>query len=121
MKLGFSINKDSILVPSFRHDINNSNDLSEEVARAIGFNNIKRSQFNIAFNKDFKKTLSDEDILKNLLLENGFYEVVNNPFTQNNDNDAIKIDNPLDVSRKFLRNNLKNSLINNLLYNESLY
>jgi len=118
MKLGFSINKDSILVPSFRHDINNSNDLSEEVARAIGFDNIKRSQFNIAFNKDFKKTLSDEDILKNLLLENGFYEVVNNPFTQNNDNDAIKIDNPLDVSRKFLRNNLKNSLINNLLYNE---
>ncbi len=116
-KLGFLIYEDSIEVPSYRHDVENLNDISEEIARAIGFDNIKSTNFKIAFNKD-NRTFNQEDKLKNLLTENGFYEVINNPFTSENDKDAIEIDNPLDSSRKFLRQNLKNSLINNLLYNE---
>lgn len=116
-RLGFYINEDSIEVPSYRHDIQNSNDISEEIARSIGFDKIKSTNFKITFNKD-NKIFSQEDRLKNLLTENGFYEVINNPFTSQNNEDSIEIDNPLDSSRKFLRQNLKDSLIDNLLYNE---
>ena len=56
--------------------------------------------------------------LKNLLIKNGFHEVINDPFTAESNEDSIEIDNPLDSSRKFLRTSLKKSLLENLLYNE---
>ncbi len=57
--------------------------------------------------------------IKDLLTEKGFSEVINFPFTKANDEDkSIIIDNPLDSNRKNLRTHLKDSLIENLLYNE---
>ena len=44
--------------------------------------------------------------------------MINNPFYQKDNDQAIKVDNPLDSNKNFLRTSLKNSLINNLLYNE---
>ena len=38
--LGFDISN-VINVPSYRHDIKTSNDLAEEIARVVGYNNIK--------------------------------------------------------------------------------
>ena len=40
-KLGFFVKDLLIKIPSHRHDIKNSNDIAEEVARAVGYNNIK--------------------------------------------------------------------------------
>ena len=115
---GFIINEMLIYVPSHRHDIKNINDIAEEIARSIGYNNIKPKKFVIA-SKKTKNTRNDNEIkIKNLLISNGFYEVINDPFTYEQYEDSIEVDNPLDSNRKFLRTSLKNSLIESLLYNE---
>ena len=107
-----------IQVPSYRNDISTMNDLSEEIARAIGYDNIKKEQIDISIKNKLENNTQSEESIKNLLIGHGFYEVINNPFVSENNNQSIVIDNPLDSNKKFLRTNLKNSLINNLEYNE---
>ena len=114
-ELGFDIT-DQIKIPTYRHDIVSNNDLAEEIARVIGYNNIKSTPINlkkIAYNHEGKVAK-----LESLLVENGFYEVINFPFTSDKERESINIDNPLDSNRNNLRISLKNSLIENLLYNE---
>jgi len=105
-----------IKVPSYRHDIETNNDLAEEIARVIGYDNIKSEPINL------KKTANkDETViakLESFLVKNGFSEVINFPFTTENQKESINIDNPLDINRNNLRVSLKHSLIENLLYNE---
>jgi phenylalanyl-tRNA synthetase beta chain len=113
--LGFNISNE-IKVPSYRHDIKTNNDLAEEIARVIGYNNIKSIPINLL--KTAKNNGSKKAKLESLLVKNGFYEVNNFPFTSNNEKGSISIDNPLDSNRSNLRISLKDSLIENLLYNE---
>lgn len=114
--LGFKI-KHNIAVPSYRNDIKTQNDLAEEIARVIGYNNIKNSPINI--DKSINETY-DLKLLsfRSYLIENGFYEVINFPFSLKKENESIVIDNPLDSNRKNLRTSIKDSLVSNLLYNE---
>ena len=116
-KLGFIVEEGLIEVPSFRSDINSQNDLAEEIARVIGYDNIPRKDINIP-----KNNTSDNENIENILrshfVSHGFYEVINFPFSKIDSDIAIKVDNPLDSNRKFLRVNLTNSLVNNLLFNE---
>ncbi len=115
--LGFICLNDLIKVPSNRSDIKTQNDLAEEVARVIGYDNIPVSAINL--NKKTQNGISNKEYkLKRLLIDNGFYEVINNPFVMHEDNESIEVDNPLDSNRKFLRTSLKKSLLDNLLYNE---
>lgn len=116
-KLSFSNKNRSIIVPSFRSDVKTCNDLAEEVARVIGYDNIEVSSIEIP-NKHKLPQKSIEDKLRFLLLDHGFYEVINPPFVGLASNNAITVDNPLDSSREFLRTNLTNSLVENLLFNE---
>ena len=46
-KLGFSFQEDQISIPSYRHDIFTNNDLAEEIARIIGYDNIPRQEIKI--------------------------------------------------------------------------
>ncbi len=115
---GFTIDEMLISVPSHRHDIKNINDIAEEIARAIGYNNIEPRKFIVPSKKTQKINIDNETKIKNLLISNGFYEVINDPFTLERDKDSIEVDNPLDTNRRFLRTSLKNSLLDNLLYNE---
>ncbi len=114
-KLGFGIEKE-IVVPTFRHDIASQNDLAEEIARVIGYNNIESKPLKIT--KKLDKSTDDVNRLKNYLIKNGFSEVINFPFTANEEKKSISIDNPLDSNKNKLRTSLKNSLLENLLYNE---
>lgn len=116
--LGFQLNDGYIIVPSYRCDINSENDLAEELARAIGFDNIPSHSFEIPINKNDRQGNTIENALKDLLIDNGFFEVVNNPFSSEKSINSIEVDNPLDKNKKYLRSNVKQSLINNLLYNE---
>jgi phenylalanyl-tRNA synthetase beta chain len=116
-KLGFIINEGYVKVPSFRSDIKTHNDLAEEVGRVVGYDNIPRKEISIPKNNN----LNNRDIenkLRYFLLDQGFYEVINPPFVSEPSKEAIKVDNPLDSSRKFLRTNIANSLVDNLLFNE---
>ena len=116
-KLGFKINKDVIEVPSYRDDIENHNDLAEEVARAIGYDEIPRQEIILPKKKSYKTTFFDKE-LYDFLIENNFYEVINFPFVTDQNKQSISVDNSLDSNKRFLRSNLMNSLINNLTYNE---
>ena len=40
------------------------------------------------------------------MVSNGFSEIINDPFVGNMDDRAVKVDNPLDSNRQFLRLNL---------------
>ena len=116
-KLGFHINDDLILVPSYRSDIETQNDLAEEIARIIGYDNIAKNELTIPK----LKVSSSHDIenkLRYLLLNNGFYEVINSPFISNVSNNSIIVDNPLDSNKKYLRTTMIDSLLDNLTYNE---
>ena len=116
-KLGFVVQEGFIKVPSFRSDIKTQNDLAEEVARVIGYDNIARSEINIPHNKKTNHK-AIENKLRFFLLDHGFYEVINSPFVNLSSEEAIKVDNPLDSSREYLRTNITNSLLENLLFNE---
>ena len=116
-KLGFVVEEGFIKVPSFRSDIKTQNDLAEEVARVIGYDNIPVSEISIPKNeKASHKAI--ENKLRFFLLDHGFYEVINSPFINLSSEEAIKVDNPLDSNREYLRTNITNSLIDNLLFNE---
>lgn len=117
-RLGFHFEDDYIVCPSYRSDIKNMNDIAEEIARVIGYNNIRSKSLTIpSIFSTLNSSMSVENKLKDTLISNGFYEVINNPFVKDIDL-AIKVDNPLDSNREYLRTDLKNSLLNNLLYNE---
>lgn len=116
-KLGFLITKNMIEIPSHRNDINMINDIAEEVARAIGYDNILNQTTKISIKKNIRHNF-EENKIKKLLINNGFYEVINNPFVMEQSKDSVVIDNPLDSNKKYLRTNLKNSLLENLLFNE---
>ncbi len=113
--LGFEVSSE-ITAPSYRHDIETINDLAEEIARVIGYNNIKSSPINL--NKVVSDNNQKIEKLESLLVKNGFSEVINFPFTSLKQKKSINIDNPLDSNRSNLRVSLKDSLVENLLYNE---
>ena len=116
--LGFSINNDEIKVPSYRSDIKIENDIAEEIARVIGYNSIEPCTFTISNKSYIDDTYLKEKYIKDFLIDNGFFEVINNPFVNEKLNESIYVDNPLDSSRSNLRTDLKKSLTDNLLYNE---
>jgi len=116
IKLGFKVDK-FIKVPSYRSDIFNQNDLAEEFARVIGYDNILTKTISLPNIID-KKVDPIEENIKSFLIQNGFFEVINNPFCSDGKNDSIKVDNPLDSNRKFLRTNIIDSLVSNVIYNE---
>ena len=116
-KLGFIVEEGLIEVPSFRSDVKTQNDLAEEVARVIGYDNIATLEISIP-KKEKTNHKAIENKLRFFLLDHGFYEVINSPFVGLSSEEAIKVDNPLDSNREFLRTNITNSLVDNLLFNE---
>jgi len=117
-KLEFVVEEGFIKVPSFRSDIKTQNDLAEEVARVIGYDNIATSKISIPNNNKKTNHKAIENKLRFFLLDHGFYEVINSPFVSLSSEEAIKVDNPLDSNREYLRTNITYSLVDNLLFNE---
>tara|TARA_B100001115_G_scaffold184583_1_gene187691 strand:- start:1376 stop:3280 length:1905 start_codon:yes stop_codon:yes gene_type:complete len=115
--LDFEVN-DVIEVPSHRHDISSQNDLAEEIARLIGYNNIPDKSIEIKLKQEKYTDIPKVSLIEAYLSENGFNQVINFPFSKKKDKKAITIDNPLDSNKNNLRLCLKDSLVENLLYNE---
>tara|TARA_B100000242_G_scaffold293939_1_gene273790 strand:+ start:2843 stop:4750 length:1908 start_codon:yes stop_codon:yes gene_type:complete len=114
--IGFIVD-DDVKVPSYRNDILSQNDLAEEIARVIGYNNIPSTKSN-ALKTNNNYPIKNISKLKNYLINKGFSEVINFPFTSLSDSNSIIIDNPIDSNKKNLRKDIKQSLIENLVYNE---
>ena len=114
-KLSFEVVDNRARVPTFRNDIFNANDIAEEIARIIGYNNILSQKI------DLPKIKGDDSLLnfiRNYLIKNGFTEVINFQFSNKGENESISIDNPLDKNKNKIRTSLQDSLLENLLFNE---
>lgn len=105
-------------IPSYREDIKTQNDIAEEVARVIGYDNIKSKKISGKKEKQNQFIGNKENLIRQYLTKNGFSEVINNPFVSNKHKKSISVLNPLDKNKNNLRLELKHSLIENLLYNE---
>jgi len=116
IKLGFDVNQ-TVKVPSYRSDINHQNDLAEELARVIGYDNIPVSSIKLKEVAN-KFDSSIERKIKAFLVDHNFVEVINSSFCSVSNPNSIKVDNPLDSNREYIRTNLTDSLALNVIYNE---
>ena len=113
-----------ILTPSHRFDLEIQEDLVEEIARLIGYDNLptkelKSSQQNFS-KTDYSKVLE----LKKFLANNNFQEVINYSFIDDGlqnelelSKGIIKIQNPLTENLNSMRTSLFPGLITNLISN----
>lgn len=116
-RLNFVVD-DMIKIPPFRNDITHQNDLAEEFARAIGYDNILTNKIKVPYSKPQNISIEIENQIKSLLVDNGFTEVINAPFSNLGDLKNIKVDNPLDTNKPFLRTSILETLVDNLIFNE---
>lgn len=109
---------DKVKVPSHRSDVDQLNDLAEEVTRMIGYDNIASKALALPV-KAKKIEANFEDLCRSYLINNGFFEVVNFPFNDNQDEAAISVDNPLDNQRSKMRVCITKSLKENVVFNQN--
>ena len=109
-----------ISVPAYRADVTREIDVIEEILRIYGYNKIDSPQ-KISFTP-VRLSLDDQDELENswarTLQSNGFNEVMNNSLCSVKDeNEAVKIMNPLSGDLAFMRKSLMEGLLQNAAYN----
>lgn len=121
-KLGFNINEISannfeLIIPSWRSDITNKEDIIEELIRIYGYDKIKKSPLEITKNTSFD--IDSQSIIKNHLIKNNYLEVITwsfvnsdlvNDFTEYSD--LMEIANPISQDLNYLRPNLVIGLLN---------
>lgn len=141
-KLGFEIKAGlghrMLVVPSWRGDVTSEADLSEEVARFYGYNNIPARLFSGETTKAAKRTPEQqrEQTLRRILLGAGAFEAMSSPFGSAQDfrdlgiedalQEAIKIRNPLGKEREYLAmtllpRHLEHIALNQIEREEDLY
>ena len=111
-------------VPSHRFDLSIKEDLIEEIARMVGYDNLPQIK-NDPIAQHYEK--SDYDFIneiKTFMVNKGFNEVINYSFLDRQaleyldlENKSISLKNPLNNSLSTLRTSLLPSLTNNLEFN----
>lgn len=109
----------SCTIPRYRIDIDGKADISEEVARIYGYDNIEENQGAIHFMKDqVTDPDSKKDIFRSYLTNHGYFETVTYSFMGMQDLDklgiaedsslrtAVKIINPLGDDKGYMRTTL---------------
>jgi len=97
-----------VKIPSFRKDLTREIDLIEEIARLYGYNNIPTAlpQTKLSLKKIDKFQLIEKKV-REVLINCGFFEVINYSFINETDLDHLKLEKE-DILRRFIR--LKNPL-----------
>jgi phenylalanyl-tRNA synthetase beta chain len=115
-------------VPSYRVDVTRACDVSEEILRIYGFNNVpipeKLNTSITTFPKpDLEKT---HNTIADLLVDKGFVEVMNNSLTKSSyyssnqeDSNSVSILNPLSQELGIMRKSLLFGILENLQYNQN--
>jgi len=115
-------------VPSYRVDVTRACDVSEEILRIYGFNNVpipeKLNTSITTFPKpDLEKT---HNTIADLLVDKGFVEVMNNSLTKSSyyssnqeDSNTVSILNPLSQELGIMRKSLLFGILENLQYNQN--
>ena len=135
-KLGFDISKMgedtvSVIVPLFRHDIKHIQDISEEIVRIIGINNIEAKPFVFAEKPRLNDTTNRYKVkkeFKNRAVGVGYYENVSYVFSDKTllkkyafavTQDALDLANPIAEELNTLRSTILVNLLNAVKRNVS--
>ena len=139
--LGFTIKKETKLknneyqltltVPFWRNDIELEDDLIEEIARIIGYDNLSSTPMLYPENNvPVDNNIQTRNDLRSEMKAMGYLEVINYPVindtqfnstTNENIGDPIELQNPTNQKNKFMRPNLRAGLIDNLSKNSKNY
>jgi len=114
-------------IPSYRVDVTRACDVSEELLRIYGFNNVpvpeKLNTSIASFPKiDLEKI---HNTIANLLVDKGFMEVMNNSLTKSSyyidqeENTSVSIINPLSQDLGIMRKSLLFGILENIEYNQN--
>jgi len=135
-KLGFEINTMgheviAVVVPLFRHDIKNIQDISEEIVRIIGINNIEAKPFVFAEKPRLNDTTARyqaKKAFKNRAVGVSFYENVSYVFTEralleqygfSTVEESLELANPIAEELNTLRSTILINLLNAVKRNVS--
>jgi len=125
--IGFSVSSISkeglsVLVPSWRLDINIEEDLHEEIARLMGYENIPQTQIGGSFIIPQKKDLYwKERNIRQYLLRRNIFEAVSQPFFSEEDTklyqlkNLVELANPTSANEQYLRSNISVPLIKKVM------
>ncbi|MDR2283264.1 MAG: phenylalanine--tRNA ligase subunit beta [Sphingobacterium sp.] len=114
----------SVEVPAYKVDVTREVDVTEEVLRIYGYNNIElKSQILASLNTQEKP---DKEVVLNqiadLLIGNGYREILSNSLTKlsyvDDESTAVRLLNPLSSDLDTMRQNLVYSMLTAMSYNQ---
>lgn len=122
------------VVPPYREDIENNNDLAEEIIRLYGYDVYDKIDYTLFENAKITEgkhhpRLIMERAFRNALAEHGYYENISYTLVSldsdakmllNNSDRLVKISNPISDDLACMRTSLMHSLLQNLNYNLSV-
>jgi phenylalanyl-tRNA synthetase beta chain len=114
-------------VPSYRVDVTRACDISEEILRIYGFNNVPiPEKLNTSITSFPKPDLEKiHNTIADLMVNKGFVEVMNNSLTKSSyysdqdENTSVSILNPLSQDLGVMRKSLLFGILENIQYNQN--
>ena len=110
--------------PSHRYDIEIKEDVIEEIARIIGYDNLPSKRLKLLASSPVDTSIKKELLSKDIFVNAGFNEVINYAFIDSSfikilglNNDSIGLANPMSSNQDVMRPSLIPGLLNNFEYN----
>ena len=111
--------------PSFRFDLRLEVDLIEELARLYGYDNLPAHKFSTINNIQIEPQVNKKDDLVRILVDDGYFEVVNYSFISKifherlyPDVKPLVLDNPISTEMSVMRTSLIAGLLKTLQHNK---
>lgn len=125
-RLEFEVKDGSVIVPTFRGDIESMADIAEEIARLYGYDNLPVTMMQgrvVVGGKTFKQKAVDS--IRNTLTACGLYEAMTYSFIDPKEfkqtrvpmDNVVKISNPLGEENSVMRTSMLSSIIKTLKVN----
>lgn len=118
----------NVTIPSYRHDISIWQDLAEEVIRIIGFDDFKETIPESTLDGMYTPYQKKRKQIREFLLDIGINETMNytldsvkyvNDFNIFNNDEPVKVMQPMTEDRSHLRTSLVSSLLHTVNYNKN--
>ncbi len=110
--------------PSHRYDIEIKEDIIEEIARIIGYNNFPSKRLKLLASSPEDISIKKEILSRDIFVNSGFNEVINYAFVDSSfiqklgmNDDSIELTNPMSSNQDVMRPSLVPGLLNNFEYN----
>jgi len=124
LRMGYGLDGNSLIVPSYRFDVLDNIDVVEDILKGVGYENIRRKRENfVTYGKGDKLRIIESKI-RNLLVGYSMSEVVNSILINSRftsiyglNDEGIEILNPVSQEQDLVRTRILPSLMQTLLNN----